>query len=190
VAPGHCEKSIVHCGVQTRKAPVDEPGQVAPPKSLVSHSSPASMMPLPQRLMVVLVVVETTVVLVVVDGIVVLVVVGGTVLVVVGAPGHCEKSIVHCGVQARKAPVDEPGQVAPPKSLVSHCSPASITPLPHSPLTVVDVLVLVEVTVLLLGVLLLVVLLASVLVVVAPAQPARQDWCCSWQNSMPLLTMS
>ena len=193
VAPGHCEKSIVHSDVQTRNAPVDEPGQVAPPKSLVSHSSPGSMMPLPQRLMVVLVVVDTTVELVVVDstvvlvvvgGVVVLVVVGGTVLVVVGAPGHCEKSIVHSGVQTRNAPVDDPGHVAPPNSSVSHSSPGSMTPLPHRALTVDDV-VLVELTVVvlelelvaveLLVLVTVVVLGAIVLVVVAPGQFDRQD---------------
>ena len=189
VAPGQPEKSIVHCGVQSRKAPVDEPGHVAPPNSFVSHASPASRMPLPHRLMVVLVVVETTV-LVVVGGAVVLVVVCGTVLVVVGAPGHCEKSIVHCGVQTRKAPVDEPGHVASPNWSVSHASPRSITPLPQRLLTVLDVVLLVDVTVVLLGVVTVLVLVAIVLLVVAPVQPARHDWCCWWQTSMPLATRS
>jgi hypothetical protein len=108
------------------------------------------------------------------------------VLVVLGAPGHCEKSIVHSGVQTRNAPVDEPGHVAPPNSLVSHSSPGSITPLPQRPLTDVEVVVVVDVkvvllleVVLLLGVVTVVVLVASVLVVVAPAQLPRQDWCCS-----------
>ena len=95
VAPGQPEKSIVHCGVQTRNAPVDEPGQVAPPNSFVSHSSPGSRMPLPHRLMVVLVVVETTVELVVLElDVLVLDVVPAMVEVVV-APGQPEKSIVH-----------------------------------------------------------------------------------------------
>jgi hypothetical protein len=175
--------------VQTRNAPVDEPGQVAPPNSFVSHSSPGSRMPLPHRLMVVLVVEEATV-LVVVDGTLVLVVVCCTVLVVVGAPGHCEKSIVHCGVQTRKAPVDEPGHVAPPNSFVSHSSPGSRMPLPHRLPTVVDVVLLVDVTVVLLGVVTVVVLVAIVLLVVAPAQPARHAFCCSAQTAMPASTMS
>jgi hypothetical protein len=75
------------------------------------------------------------------------VVVGSTTVELVVFDGQAEKSIVQFGLQIRNAPVELPGQVAVPKSLVSHSSPGSIVPLPQSGLIVVVVLVLVVVVV-------------------------------------------
>jgi len=90
------------------------------------------------------VVVSGTLVDVVVLSTVVDVVLPGRLVDVVDAPGQFEKSIVHSGVHSRKAPTTElPGQVAPPKSSVSHSSPASIVPLPQRSIVVVVELVVV-----------------------------------------------
>src|SRR5262245_65449056 len=94
--------------------------------SLPSHCSPASMWPLPHSGWVVVVEVVVTVELVAVLE------VDDVVVVVVGA-GQVLKSSVHSGLQVGKAPPAEPsGQVAPSMSVPSHCSPASMWPLPHS----------------------------------------------------------
>jgi hypothetical protein len=130
VVGGQPEKSMLQSGLHTRKAPVELPGQVAVPKSSVSHSSPGSITPLPQRFTteveVVLdvevvvdvdvvdrptlvdVVVDARVVDVLVEATLVDVVVGATLVdVVVGArvvvvvPGH---ALLHASLQLVKAP--------------------------------------------------------------------------------------
>jgi hypothetical protein len=168
VLPSQGEKSSVHSGVQvgsgssTRAPPGDPFGHMAPPRSSPSHSSPASLTPLPhtgwgrvvldelvlEEVLVVLATVEVVGSIVVLVLIVVVTV--GTVevlllddvvvleLVVVVPPSQGEKSSVHSGVQvgsgsSTRAPPGDPfGHVAPPRSSPSHSSPASLTPLPHT----------------------------------------------------------
>jgi hypothetical protein len=153
LAPGHSLVSItVQLSTQLRKAPVELPGHVAPPKSQgsmpQSQTSPVSITPFPQSEDIVDDVVLVTDVEVVLSppGVVVDVVLSGGVVVVVLAPGHSLASIsVQPAMQFKKAPVELPGHVAPPKSQPSmpqsQTSPASITPFPQSGDTVDEVVV-------------------------------------------------
>jgi hypothetical protein len=140
VPPGHAVPSIsVQPLMHWRNAPVELPGQVAPPKSSPSsqpllpqsQASPSSRTPFPQSGGVVV----TVVVVVVTDdgGALELLLVDVTVVLELGPP-QLLKSMVHVSSShSRKAPSAEPGgQDAPPKSSPSHSSPSSFTSLPHS----------------------------------------------------------
>jgi hypothetical protein len=133
----HPLRSMRQSPVHTSEPPAEP--QVAPPKSVPSHSSSGSISPLPHSGAVVEVLVLVEVV--VLDELVLVDELDELVVVVVW---HPLRSMRQPSVHTSEPPAEP--QVAPPKSVPSHSSPASISPLPHSG-AVVEVLVLVEVLV-------------------------------------------